>query len=216
MARLTGPCVRRAGALQGGAAFIAVLLFIAIFGAISAGVVAAGSAVAQRTVEEDLLFVGAQFRNAIRSYYEAGVGGRRYAMNFDELLRDKRVPGVLRHLRRVYPDPLTGSEDWGVVRAPEGGIMGVFSKSKGTPLKIDGFDPQFAAFKGKTKYSDWVFAYVPQAVVQPGTSIGQSPGAQGAAAAAASASGAATPGNAAATPGSVAVTPAGAPATPAK
>lgn len=153
---------------QGGFAYLAVLLFIALFGAVSAGVVAAGSAMARRAAEEDLLFVGAQFRNAIRGYYQSGAGGPRYARSFDELLRDRRAPGVLRHLRRIYPDPLTGNDDWGTVLGPDGGIIGVYSKAPGAPQKVDGFAPEFAEFKGRTKYSEWVFSFVPQAVVGPG------------------------------------------------
>lgn len=162
---------RRPCGLQGGFVYLAVLLFVAVFGAISAGVVAAGSNIARRAAEEELLFVGTQFRNAIRRYYEAGAGGRRYALNFDELLRDKRVPGMLRHLRRIYPDPMTGNEDWGLVLGPEGGIVGVYSKVAGIPLKVEGFPPEFAAFKDATRYSDWVFAFTPQAAVQPAAGV---------------------------------------------
>lgn len=146
---------------QGGFVYLAVLLFVALFGAISAGVVVAGSSMARRAAEEDLLFSGLQFRAAIRSYYEAGAGGRRYALSFDELLRDKRAPGVLRHLRRSYLDPLTGKDDWGTVRGPDGGIIGIYSTAPGTPIKVDGFAPELSAFKGQTSYSGWVFSFVP-------------------------------------------------------
>ena len=158
-----------------GFAYIGLLLFVAVFGAISAGVVAAGANLGQRAAEDELLWVGTQFRNAIRSYYEAGVGGRRFALTLPDLLRDPRFPGVRRHLRRVYPDPLTGSEDWGVVQAPGGGIMGVYSKSAAKPLKVEQFPTEFAAFVGKEKYTDWVFAYVPPGQVLPGASIGAAP-----------------------------------------
>ena len=158
-----------------GFAYIGLLLFVAVFGAISAGVVAAGANLGQRAAEDELLWVGTQFRNAIRSYYEAGVGGRRFALTLPELLRDPRFPGVRRHLRRVYPDPLTGSEDWGIVQAPGGGIMGVYSKSAAKPLKVEQFPTEFAAFAGKEKYTDWVFAYVPPGQVLPGASIGAAP-----------------------------------------
>lgn len=146
---------------QGGFVYLAVLLFVALFGAISAGVVVAGSSMARRAAEEDLLFSGLQFRAAIRSYYEAGAGGHRYALSFDELLRDKRAPGVLRHLRRSYLDPLTGKDDWGTVRGPDGGIIGIYSTAPGTPIKVDGFAPELAAFKGQSSYSGWVFSFVP-------------------------------------------------------
>ena len=168
---------------QRGFTYIGVLLFLAVFGALSVGVVSAGANAGQRAAEEELLWVGTQYRNAIRSYYEAGVGGRRFALTLPELLRDPRIPGVRRHLRRIYPDPLTGSEDWGIVQAPGGGIMGVYSKSTARPIKADVFPVEYAGFVNKEKFSDWAFAYVPPGQVAPGSSISATPraGAQGAA-----------------------------------
>ena len=157
-----------------GFTYIGMLLFLAVFGAISAGVVSSGAAISQRAAEEELLWVGTQFRDAVRSYYEAGAGGRRFALTLPELLRDPRFPGVRRHLRRIYPDPLTGAEDWGIVQAPGGGIMGVYSKAPGRPLKLDQFPVEFATFTNKDKYADWVFAYVPPGMALPGATPGTS------------------------------------------
>lgn len=162
---------------QAGFTYIGLLLFVAVFGALSAGVVGAGANLGQRAAEDELLWVGTQYRNAIRSYYQAGAGGRRYALTLQELLRDPRIPGVRRHLRRLYPDPLTGSDDWGLVLAPGGGIVGVYSKSAGEPLKVEGFATEFVDFAGKKKYSEWVFAWVPPGQVLPGASIGARPAA---------------------------------------
>ena len=176
-----GRAVHAGTRAQGGFAYLFVLLFMALFGAISAGIVAAGSNLSQRAAEEELLFTGTQFRNAIRSYYEAGAGGRRFALTFEELLRDPRIPGVRRHLRRVYPDPLTGTADWGIMQAPGGGIMGVYSKSAAKPLKVDLFPQEYQGFANKEKYSEWVFAYVPPGQALPGASIGSSPATRAAA-----------------------------------
>ena len=177
------PRSRQRSLAQCGFTYIGILLFLAVFGALSAGVVSAGANAGQRAAEEELLWVGTQYRNAIRSYYEAGVGGRRFALTLPELLRDPRIPGVRRHLRRIYPDPLTGSEDWGIVQAPGGGIMGVYSKSTARPIKADMFPVEYAGFVNKEKFSDWAFAYVPPGQVAPGSSISATPraGAQGAA-----------------------------------
>lgn len=161
--------------LQAGFAYLFVLLFMALFGAISAGIVAGGSNLSQRAAEEELLLTGTQFREAIRSYYEAGAGGRRFALTFEELLRDPRIPGVRRHLRRVYPDPLTGTTDWGILQAPGGGIMGVYSKSAAKPLKLDLFPQEYQGFANKEKHSEWVFAYVPPAQALPFASLGSPP-----------------------------------------
>lgn len=166
---MPAPLARHA---SGGFAYIGLLLFLAVVGAISAGVVSSGAALGQRSAEDELLWVGAQFRNAVRSYYEAGAGGRRFALTLQELMRDPRFPGVRRHLRRIYPDPLTGKEEWGIIEAPGGGIMGVYSKAAGRPLKIDLFPEEFATFAGKAKYSDWAFAYIPPGMVLPGAAVG--------------------------------------------
>ena len=55
---------------------------------------------------------------------------------------------MLRHLRRLYRDPLTGSADWGVVKGPDGGVIGVYSQAPGKPLKQDGFPPAWG-FRGQ-------------------------------------------------------------------
>jgi type II secretory pathway pseudopilin PulG len=89
--------------------------------------------------EAELLFVGQQFRSAIESYRLAG-GINQYPRRLEDLLQDPRLPTIKRHLRRIYPDPITGKSTWGVVKAPDGGILGVFSLSTQEPLKSQGFD----------------------------------------------------------------------------
>jgi len=61
------------------------------------------------------------------------------AKNFDELLSDPRFPTPVRHLRRVYRDPMTGSTEWGLVKEPDGGLSGVYSPSTDAPFKRAGF-----------------------------------------------------------------------------
>ncbi|HEY4374422.1 MAG TPA: hypothetical protein VGN52_21050 [Burkholderiales bacterium] len=78
-----------------------------------------------------------------------------------------RLPGIRRHLRRLYADPLTGKPGWGTIPAPGGGIMGVYSLAKGTPIKIALFDPELADFEGKTSYADWQFSYVAPGLIGP-------------------------------------------------
>jgi hypothetical protein len=82
-------------------------------------------------------------------------------MNFAELLKDNRQLSTVRHLRRIYMDPMTNSQDWGVVRAPDGGIMGVHSNSNASSLKQHHFLAQDEAFEGAKNYSDWKFIYEP-------------------------------------------------------
>lgn len=147
---------------QRGITYIAVLIAVAIVGAVAAGAIQAGAALQRRAAEEELLYVGAQFQAAFKTYYEATPGGsRRYPNSLDELLRDPRAPNIRRHLRKIFPDPLTGKREWGLVRAPEGGVMGIYSLAADAPIRVAGFPEQFAAFEGKGRYSDWVFGYSP-------------------------------------------------------
>ena len=56
---------------------------------------------------------------------------------------------------------MTGTAEWGLVQAPTGGIMGVYSLSNSLPIKTGGFDEADKELDGKTRYSDWQFFYTP-------------------------------------------------------
>ncbi len=108
----------------------------------------------KREKEEELLFVGDQYRRALAAYFASSAG---YPKSLDDLLKDPRYPAVRRYLRQLYPDPITGKPDWGLVKGPDGAITGVYSLSEAEPIKKTGFRMVDAAFEGKTKYSEWVF-----------------------------------------------------------
>lgn len=143
---------------QAGFTLVAVLLVVAATGAGLAAIAGLASHAAQREKEAQLLFAGQQFRQAIAGYYRKE---SRYPKALDEMLEDRRYPMPVRHLRKVYRDPITGRADWGLVEAPEGGIMGVHSLSQETPIKSGNFAPRDQAFQKAEKYSQWRFAYVP-------------------------------------------------------
>ena len=132
---------------------------IAMFAVAIAGVLlAAGSEVwaqsRQREKEKELLFVGAQFREAIRLYYERTPGTvKRYPQKLEQLLDDRRYLSLQRYLRRIYKDPMTGSSQWGTVAAPGGGIMGVYSLSDKAPIKSANFDSKNEGLAGVSHYS---------------------------------------------------------------
>jgi type II secretory pathway pseudopilin PulG len=117
----------------------------------------------QRDREKELLFVGDQYRQAIRRYYSAAPrGGQRgYPTSLEVLLDDDRFPTPVHHLRRAYPDPITGKAEWGLLKAGDR-IVGVYSLSEAAPIKQAGFSPGYQAFKDAASYKDWVFAYVPR------------------------------------------------------
>lgn len=146
---------------QRGFTYVGLLLLVAMT---AAGLAAAGSLWSidsRREKEAELLFVGAQFTAAIAAYRDRTPAGQqqRFPPRLEDLLDDKRWPTTRRHLRRIFVDPMTGTAEWGIVAAPGGGIMGVYSLAEGTPLKRDGFPEDFADFVTATSYRDWRFVH---------------------------------------------------------
>ena len=151
-----------AGERQQGFTLVGALITVALLGAGMAAYGEIASHAAQREKEQELLFIGNQFRQAIGAYYERTPGAaKRFPQKLDELLQDQRYPMPQRHLRRIYADPMTGQRDWGTIEAPGGGIMGVYSLSQAAPIKSGGFVPRDATFAGAARYADWHFSYVP-------------------------------------------------------
>ena len=156
-----------------GFTYVALLVAIVIIG-ISMG--AAGkywSFVMQREREEELLFRGSQYRQAIERYYFAKAPNA-YPQNIEQLLKDDRFPQAKRHLRQQYRDPVTG-EEFEVFRDLTKGnrITGVYSMSGREPLKKTEFTDADKEFENKKKYSDWKFLFTPPAAqpAHPGAPV---------------------------------------------
>lgn len=115
---------------------------------------------ARRDKEAQLLFIGHEFRQALGRYHQAkGVGGgAQYPITLEELLKDPRYPGAVRHLRRLYADPVTGKADWGLLRQ-QGRIVGVYSLSEQRPIKQGNFREEDKSLNRKPRYADWLFTY---------------------------------------------------------
>lgn len=160
---VTGNFVMRAS--QSGFTYLAALFLVALVGAVSASICTLWSTALQRDKERELLFAGHQFRKAIGQYYEKSPGTvKKYPKALNDLLQDQRQLSTQRYLRKIFIDPMTRSNRWGVVLAPEGGIMGVYSLSEERPLKTDNFSEADQVLVGKTKYSEWQFFYMPVAI----------------------------------------------------
>jgi type II secretory pathway pseudopilin PulG len=152
---------------QQGFTYLALMIIVAVMGAGLAAIGELYSHAAQREKERELLFVGHQFRQAIAGYYEKSPGAKAYPRSLDDLLEDKRFPMPQRHLRRLYPDPMTGKADWGLLEMPGGaGIMGVHSLSEERPLKSAGFAAADQGFEDAETYAKWTFIYSPVASPQ--------------------------------------------------
>lgn len=158
-----------AGRRNAGFTYLWILFLVALMGiglTVAAEITATA---AQRDKEKALLAIGRQFRTAIGSYYEAQAPGgvRQYPASLEDLLHDRRFPGVRRHLRKLFVDPLTGKAEWGELRIA-GRIVGLYSLSERVPMKQGGFEADDTSFHGKQKYSDWVFSYPSDLMVQTG------------------------------------------------
>lgn len=143
-----------------GFTYLTALFLVALMGLALAATGEVWQISAQREKEIELLFVGKQYRKAIELYVKSSLGVARYPRQLEDLLKDPRKPETQRYLRRLYADPVTGKNEWGLVRAADGGIAGVFSLSEDTPLKVSGFRPEDAVLAGRTKYMDWKFEYI--------------------------------------------------------
>jgi type II secretory pathway pseudopilin PulG len=147
---------------EGGFTYLAILFFVAILGVGLAAIGEVWDTASRREKERDLLLAGRELRDAIGRYHAASSGGvARYPSSLDDLLKDNRVPGIRRHLRRIPIDPMTGKADWATLGAPGGGIAGVHSRSEDEPLKTANFDRGEDGFEGKKSYSEWRFLFVP-------------------------------------------------------
>ena len=116
-----------------------------------------------------LIAIGHQFRDALASYAQSSggvTGPNAYPTTLDDLIEDKRFPNTRRHLRKLFYDPLTGRQDWGLLRSGDR-IVGIYSLAEGAPLKQAGFDGNDSSMNGAEKYSDWVFAWPVNGVAAP-------------------------------------------------
>ena len=154
-----GPVLRHRAA---GVVLITVLLFIAASALVASAMVTNYQTARQREQEAQLLFVGVQYRNAIRSYYNtfAPDGARALPPTLHALVEDQRFSEHRQHLRELYPDPITGANDW-IVVFHHGRVMGVHSRSERAPIKRSGFAPALAALADKSSYAAWEFSYKP-------------------------------------------------------
>ena len=146
---------------QAGFTYLGVLIAVVLIGAALATLGTVWSTQSRREREVELLYRGNAIRKAIGAYVTHGNGGIRYPMELQDLVLDQRWPQVRRYLRRVYEDPMTGAADWTLIRSPDGGIMGVASRSKDAPFKRAGFDGADLAFNDAECYCDWQFIYQP-------------------------------------------------------
>ncbi len=152
------PRGERARPRDAGFTYVGLLALVVLIGFMLAAAGEVASTAARREREAQLLWVGHEYRAAIGRYWSQR---RTYPGTLQELVSAAPdAPVQVRYLRRLYPDPMTNAVDWVLVPAPNGGIMGVASSSKGTPLKSH-FDGADQDFEGASTYNDWQFTFRP-------------------------------------------------------
>lgn len=147
------------GKRAGGFTYLGLLILLFILGMVAAAGLKAGSLMQRAAAEEELLEIGAQFSEALRSYAAATPKGQpQQPPALADLLKDPRFPNPRRHLRKIFVDPITGRAEWGVMYlADKKGVIGVHSLSDQRPLKMANFDARFMGMENKEKLSDWRF-----------------------------------------------------------
>lgn len=151
-----------------GLVLLGVLLMLALTGLAALLGAEVWATAVKREKEEELLFVGDQYRRAIESYVRAAPGPvKRLPNSVEELLEDDRFPMPVRHLRRPFRDPIEPNGQWGLVKLGNG-IAGVYSTSEAAPLKRSGFPERYAHFESASEYRHWRFVVqVPRGIRAP-------------------------------------------------
>lgn len=150
-----------------GVTLIGLMVLLALGGLAAVGYAESAATARQREREAELLWIGRQYRRALESYYLASPGPVKHLpVSLDELLRDSRFPQPVRHLRRLYPDPMQPDMPWGLVRRGSQ-IIGIYSQADGVPLRRTQLGPGLEAIEGAMSYSDWRFLFLPRAAPGP-------------------------------------------------
>ena len=146
-------------ATSGGFTYLGLIILLAVMGLVAAAGLKMGTLLQRAAAEEELLEIGAQFAEALRSYAAATPQGKpQQPPSLQDLLKDPRFPNPRRHLRKLFVDPVTGKAEWGIVYLGDKvGVIGVYSLSMAKPLKVANFDIRFQNMENREHLSDWKF-----------------------------------------------------------
>lgn len=140
------------GNRQKGFTYLVALTLVAALGTGLAAVGELWSHARQREKEQELVWIGNQFKQAIGLYYQRTPGGaKQFPEKLEDLLEDRRFPKPQRYLRKIHADPVTGKPQWGLVTVG-GRIQGVHSNASGKPI---------LEHASAASYAEWQFVYVP-------------------------------------------------------
>lgn len=145
-----------------GFTYLAVLMLVIVMGIMLGVAGQSYKMIADREREEELLWVGSQYREAMLRWRNppAGIQKNRPLGDIKFLLAEPSAAKGFRYLRKLYLDPITGTE-FNIIKDPNQGIIGIASASEKEPIKQANFPKDFLDFEGKKKYSDWQFTNKP-------------------------------------------------------
>lgn len=157
---------------QNGVMLLALMIFLTILGLVVAKTTEVWSTTLTREREQELLFVGEQYRKAIEKYYYATPGTKKVLpATLEELVQDDRFPKPMRHLRQLYQDPMQSDDTWGVMRQ-NSKIVGVYSLSDHKPIKKTGFETRYTDFSAAQSYRGWRFIFRVPGTQDSGSPLG--------------------------------------------
>jgi type II secretory pathway pseudopilin PulG len=155
------PTGERTPAAQRGFTYLILLFAVAAGGAALAAAATLWTTAAKRQRELESMFRGQAIADAVGRYRRLVVaaapgqplpGGPK---TLEVLIEDPRWPNTVRHLRRIYDDPLTGKPDWVLLRDADGSINGLHSRSDLPALVLRDLPP--AESTAPRKVSDRVY-----------------------------------------------------------
>lgn len=152
---------------QCGIVLLVLLIALALMAIAVAGAADWWAQARQREAEAELLYAGDQYRKAIERYYYATPAAVKvFPTSLEDLLEDPRFPVPVRHLRRLYQDPVSG-DAFEVLRVGQE-IIGVASRSTLQPVKRRNFPAPYGGFAEQDSYQQWKFVFTPVLRGQPG------------------------------------------------
>lgn len=111
---------------QAGFTYLWVLVAVALVGIGLAATAEVWVTSSGRARLDQADWAGAQYAQAIGSYYASSPGGAQlYPDGIAALLEDRRGPVVRRHLRSAYRNPFAADGQWELVRGGDSRVRGV-------------------------------------------------------------------------------------------
>jgi type II secretory pathway pseudopilin PulG len=140
----------------------AMLVLIAGIGCTAVGADLTSRYRMAREREAELMFRGLAYVRAIRSFYlaEKEPLKRRLPRDLEELENDPRS-AYRRHIRKLYKDPLTGSE-FRVLKDGTGGVTGVASSSTARVFRRTKISDDMPFAGGVERYDQLLFEIDPK------------------------------------------------------